>query len=67
VRDARFPIRITIQFYRATASGDVSETELERVARSIDDVYAHADRRARFVLPEGDARRPTAWQRVPGE
>jgi hypothetical protein len=67
VRDATFPIRITIQFYKATSTGEVSERDLDAIARSLESVYAHADYVGSLVLPEGDAKRPTAWQQVPGE
>ncbi len=67
VRDPRFPVRITVQFYKATSNGVVSEADLDGIARSIGSVYEHADFVGSLVLPEGDPRRPTAWQKVPGE
>ncbi|HQY64465.1 MAG TPA: hypothetical protein PK141_23865, partial [Polyangiaceae bacterium] len=66
-RDTRFPIRITVQFYKATSNGVVSDTDLDSISRSIGSVYEHAEFVGSLVLPEGDARRPTAWQRVPRE
>jgi hypothetical protein len=65
VRDARFPIRITVQFYKATSTGIVSEADLDAIKRSIDDVYEHADFVGSLVVPEGDPKRPTAWQTMP--
>jgi hypothetical protein len=67
VRDPKFPVRITVQFYKATSNGVVSEADLDGVARSIGGVYEHADYVGSLVMPEGDPRRPTAWQKVPGE
>jgi hypothetical protein len=67
VRDPKFPVRITVQFYKATSNGVVSEADLDGIARSIGSVYEHADFVGSLVLPEGDPRRPTAWQKVPGE
>jgi hypothetical protein len=67
VRDPKFPIRITVQFYKATSNGVVSEADLDGIAKSIGSVYEHADFVGSLVLPEGDSRRPTAWQRVPAE
>jgi hypothetical protein len=67
VRDPKFPIRITVQFYKATSNGVVSETDLDGIARSIGSVYEHADFVGSLVMPEGDPRRPTSWQKVPGE
>jgi len=67
VRDARFPIRITVQFYKATSNGVVSESDLDGISRSIGSVYEHADFVGSLVLPEDDTRRPTAWQKMPRE
>jgi hypothetical protein len=64
-RDARFPIRVTVQFYKATSNGIASETDLDAIARSIGSVYEHADAVGSLVLPEGDRHRVTAWQNVP--
>lgn len=66
-RDTRFPVRITVQFYKATSNGVVSDTDLDSISRSIGSVYEHAEFVGSLVLPEGDPRRPTAWQRVPRE
>lgn len=66
-RDERFPIRITVQFYKATSDGAVSDKDLDAIARSIGSVYEHAEFVGSLVVPEGDARRPTAWQRIPNE
>jgi len=66
-RDPKFPIRITVQFYKATSNGVVNERDLDAIAQSIGGVYEHADFVGSLVLPEGDALRPTAWQSVPNE
>jgi hypothetical protein len=66
-RDPTFPIRVTLQFYKATTTGDVSDRDLDAIATSIESVYAHADFVGSLVVPEDDAKRPTAWQHVPGE
>jgi hypothetical protein len=67
VRDPKFPIRVTVQFYKATSNGVVSENDLDGIARSIGGVYEHADAVGSLVMPEGDPRRPTAWQTIPHE
>jgi len=67
VRDTRFPIRITVQFYKATSNGVVSDADLDGIARSIGGVYEHADFVGSLVVPEGDPRRPTSWQKIPHE
>ncbi len=66
-RDDRFPIRITVQFYKATSNGVVDEKDLDGIARSIGGVYEHADFVGSLVIPDGDPRRPTEWQRIPNE
>jgi hypothetical protein len=67
VRDPKFPIRITVQFYKATSNGVVDEMDLDGIAKSIGSVYEHADFVGSLVLPEDDTRRPTAWQKMPRE
>lgn len=64
-RDTRFPIRVTVQFYKATSNGVVSDTDLDSISRSIGSVYEHAEFVGSLVLPEGDPRRPTAWNNMP--
>jgi hypothetical protein len=66
-RDPTFPIRVTVQFYKATSNGVVSEKDLDGIAKSIGSVYEHADFVGSLVMPDGDAKRPTAWQKVPGQ
>jgi hypothetical protein len=60
-------VRVTVQFYKATSNGVVSEADLDGIARSIGGVYEHAAFVGSLVVPEGDPRRPTAWQKMPGE
>ena len=66
-RDPKFPVRITVQFYKATSNGVVSDIDLDSISKSIGSVYEHADFVGSLVLPENDPRRPTAWQKVPHE
>lgn len=66
-RDPKFPIRITVQFYKATSNGVVSEKDLDGIAKSIGGVYEHADFVGSLVLPQGDKNRPTEWQKMPNE
>jgi hypothetical protein len=67
VRDPRFPVRITLQFYKATSDAIASERDLDSIAKSLASAYAHADYVGSLVVPEGDPRRPTAWQTMPNE
>lgn len=64
-RDPAFPVRITVQFYKATSNGVVSSEDLDAIKRSIDDVYKHAEFVGSLVVPQGDPKRPTAWQTMP--
>lgn len=66
-RDPKFPVRITVQFYKATSNGVVSDIDLDSIMRSVGSVYEHADFVGSLVMPDGDPRRPTAWQKVPHE
>jgi hypothetical protein len=66
-RDPQFPIRVTMQFYKATSNGVADERDLDAIARTIGSVYEHADYVGSLVVPEGDPARPTEWQRIPSE
>ncbi len=63
-RDTRFPIRVTVQFYRATSNGVVSEADLREVKRAIDEVYSNGAFVGSLVVPDNDHPRPTAWTRA---
>jgi hypothetical protein len=60
-RDPRFPIRVTVQFYKATSNGVVSEQDLADVNHSIQQVYENGDYVGSLVVPEGERTRPTDW------
>ncbi len=60
-RDERFPVRVTVQFYKATSNGVVSEADLQLVKEQIDAVYAKGDHVGSLVVPEGARSRPTDW------
>jgi len=42
-RDPDFPVRVTVQFYKATSNGVVSETDLAEIKAQIDRVYDQGD------------------------
>jgi hypothetical protein len=63
-RDDRFPIRVTVQFYRATSNGVVDADDLEAVAAQIERVYEEADYVGSLVVPDGERVRPTDWIRA---
>jgi hypothetical protein len=64
-RDPQFPVRITVQFYKATSNGVVAEKDLDGISAAIGNVYEHADFVGSLVIPGDDPRRPTAWQTTP--
>lgn len=57
-RDERYPIRVTVQFYQATSNGVVSEEDMRRFARQINQVYEQADAVGSLVT-DGETRRVT--------
>lgn len=70
-RDPRFPVRVTVQFYQATATGEVGDPELAHLGALVAKVYEKGDFVGSLVVPApGDPRRPTAWDGAsppPGE
>jgi hypothetical protein len=42
-RDARFPVRVTVQFYKATSNGVVPRQDFEDIKKQIDRVYADSE------------------------
>ncbi len=61
-RDPRFPVRVTVQFYQATATGRIGRAEVARLASSIEAVYSKGDFVGSLVVPAPqDLARPTRW------
>ena len=60
-RDSSLPIRVTVQFYRATSNGVVSQKDLLAVNSLIQKVYNDADYVGSLVVPRGSRHRPTDW------
>ena len=64
-RDARFPVRVTVQFYQATSNGVLATADVQGLRAQIDKVYAMADYVGSLVVPTAaDRRRPTNWDGV---
>jgi len=59
-RDPRFPVRVTVQFYKATDNGIVSAGDLRDIKRQIDRVYAHSEYVGSLVT-EGETGRITEY------
>jgi len=59
-RDDRYPVRVTVQFYRATSNGVVSETDMADIADQINKVYKQADYVGSLVV-QARIGRPTEY------
>jgi len=59
-RDPRFPIRVTVQFYKATSNGIVSASEMTALADQIAAVYTDA-KAVGSLVTEPDRGRSTEW------
>ncbi|MGB6167415.1 MAG: hypothetical protein WBF52_07490, partial [Geitlerinemataceae cyanobacterium] len=59
-RDPDFPIRVTVQFYKATSNGVVSERDMQDIRQQIARVYADADYVGSLVV-DGPTDRPTEY------
>ncbi|MCH2110376.1 MAG: hypothetical protein MK135_13725 [Polyangiaceae bacterium] len=65
-RDHRFPVRVTVQFYKATSNGVIAERDIAEIRAQIDRVYQHGDSVGSLVT-EGLTGRPTEWVPQPKE
>jgi hypothetical protein len=62
-RDPAFPVRVTAQFYQATATGQVGGEDMAHFAALIEKVYSKGDYVGSLVVPgPADVARPTRWQ-----
>ncbi|MBA3462369.1 MAG: hypothetical protein H0T46_20575 [Deltaproteobacteria bacterium] len=59
-RDPRFPIRVTVQFYKATANGVVTAADMQVIADQITAVYKDAKAVGSLVC-DPDKGRSTEW------
>lgn len=62
-RDARFPVRVTVQFYKATSNGVVSANDLRSIKEQISRVYGQSDFVGSLVT-EGETGRVTEYEGV---
>ena len=60
-RDPRFPVRVTVQFYKATSNGIVSAGDMQQIADQIERVYSEADYVGSLVV-DGESTRPTEYE-----
>lgn len=62
-RDPKFPVRVTVQFYKATSNGMVSEDDLKEIKAQIDRVYGQSDYVGSLVT-QGETERLTEYEGV---
>ena len=62
-RDDRYPIRVTVQFYKATSNGVVNSNDVEQIRQDIDRVYRSADSVGSLVT-QGATGRPTEYEGI---
>lgn len=69
-RDPRFPVRVTVQFYKATSTGVASAADIRQIKSEIDNIYKHSDsvgslvtggQTGRITEYEGYKIQPTNW------
>jgi hypothetical protein len=66
-RDARFPVRVTVQFYQATSTGKITRGDVALLHQQIKKVYRQADYVGSLVVPTSlDRERPTMWDGFSG-
>lgn len=59
-RDPDFPVRVTVQFYKATSNGIISQADVAAIAEQIERVYDEADYVGSLVV-DGPSDRPTEY------
>jgi hypothetical protein len=59
-RDPKFPVRVTVQFYKATSNGVVSDGDMDEIKHDIDSVYAQGENVGSLVVG-GYTGRPTEY------
>ncbi|MBN2657434.1 MAG: hypothetical protein JXR86_10260 [Spirochaetales bacterium] len=55
-RDPDFPVRVTVQFYKATSNGIVNERDIDEIAHQIRKVYSQGDYVSSLVTGGGAGR-----------
>jgi len=58
-RDDRYPIRVTLQYYKSTSNGVVTKDILEAIKNQIDSSQNQADFIGSLVIDKDDKKRPT--------
>lgn len=59
-RDPDFPVRVTVQFYKATSNGVVNDSDIDTIKADIDGIYARGENVGSLVV-SGETGRPTEY------
>lgn len=62
-RDERFPVRVTVQFYKATATGRASAEDIKQIKNEIESVYSAGDSVGSLVVA-GETGRITEYEGI---
>lgn len=62
-RDERFPVRVTVQFYKATATGKADENDIKQIKEEIESVYSAGDAVGSLVVA-GETGRITEYEGI---
>lgn len=65
-RDPDFPVRVTVQYYKATATGEITAEDMDAIAADIERVYDDADYVGSLVT-DGLTGRPTEYEGSVGD
>ena len=69
-RDPKFPVRVTVQFYKATSNGEVGAEDFAAIKKQINQIYQQSDavgslvtagRTGRVTEYEGVKKQPASW------
>ena len=65
-RDSRYPVRVTVQFYKATTTGTLTDEDVAAIRAEIDAVYGDPAFVSSLVV-DGNTGRSTEWTSQPTE
>merc|ERR1712013_694307 len=60
-RNDKFPVRVTLQLYKATDNGVVDEQTMGDIAQQLDATQKHSVAMGSLILNTGDGKRTTDW------
>ena len=60
VRDEKYPIRVTLQFYKSTDNGMINEKIMKQIAKQLKSSQKNSNFVGSLVI-ENNSQRPTEW------